>query len=150
MTDFVHYAPWIWLALAVLFAFIEAFTMGLTTIWFALGALATIFAALLRIPFAAQFAVFLLVSGILFAFTRPFAVKKLKAGRTKTNVDGLVGMDALVIKKIAEFEKGEIKLNGQIWSARSEDNSVIEENEKCVVVRIEGAHAVVKPRHPIA
>jgi membrane protein implicated in regulation of membrane protease activity len=150
MTNFVYYAPWIWLALSILLAFIEAFTMGLTTIWFALGALVAIFAALLRIPFTAQIAVFLLVSGILLAFTRPLAVKKLKAGRAKTNVDGLVGMDALVVKKIAEFENGEIKLNGQIWSARTEDGSVIEENEKCVVVRIEGVHAVVKPRHPIA
>jgi membrane protein implicated in regulation of membrane protease activity len=146
MNFFINHAPWVWLTLTVLFALIEAFTMGLTTIWFAGGALAMVFVSLLRIPAAAQIAVFLLVSGILLAFTRPIAVKKLKAGRVKTNVDSLVGMEALVIKKITEFERGEIKLNGQIWSACAEDNSVIEENAVCRVVRIEGARAVVEKK----
>jgi membrane protein implicated in regulation of membrane protease activity len=96
-------------------------------------------------PFVAQAAVFLAVSGILLVFTRPIAVKKLKSGRVKTNVNSLIGKEALVVKKITEFEKGEVKLNGQIWSAHAEDGSTIEENIKCRVVRIEGVQAIVIP-----
>jgi membrane protein implicated in regulation of membrane protease activity len=76
------------------------------------------------------------------------AIKKLKIGREKTNVDSLAGKHALVIKKITEFEKGEVKLNGQIWTAHSDDGSTIAEGTKCEVVRIEGVQAVVKPIVP--
>jgi membrane protein implicated in regulation of membrane protease activity len=66
-------------------------------------------------------------------------------GKEKTNVDSLIGKDALVIKQIGEFEKGEVKLNGQIWSAMSEDNAEIKEGTRCRVIRIEGVRAVVSP-----
>jgi len=59
-------------------------------------------------------------------------------------VDSLIGMHALVTKKISEFERGEVKLNGQFWTARSEDGSVINEGIKCEVVRIEGVQAIVR------
>lgn len=143
MDFFLDNAPWFWLGLTVLFTVIEALTMGLTTIWFAGGALVLVFVSLTRIPFAAQAAVFLAVSGALLVLTRPLAIKKLKAGSVKTNVDSLPGKEALVVKKITRFEKGEIKLNGQIWSARSEDGSDIDEGKKCRVMRIEGVQAIV-------
>jgi membrane protein implicated in regulation of membrane protease activity len=146
MQFFIDNGPWCWLVLTILFTVIEVFTMGLTTIWFAAGAFVMVFVSFTRIPFAAQIAIFLAVSGALLVITRPLAVKKFKAGRTKTNVDSLIGKDALVVKKITEFEQGEIKVNGQIWSARAEDASiVIEENTKCRIVRIEGVHAIVLP-----
>jgi membrane protein implicated in regulation of membrane protease activity len=144
MEFFLANAPWVWLGLVVLLTVIEALTMGLTTIWFACGALVMVFVSLTRIPFVAQATVFLAVSGALLAFTRPLAVKKLKAGSVKTNIDSLIGKEALVIKQITRFEKGEIKLNGQIWSARSEDGSDIAQNEKCRVMRIEGVQAIVR------
>jgi hypothetical protein len=56
-------------------------------------------------------------------FTRPIAIKKFKMGGEKTNVDSLVGKCALVTKKITEFDRGEVKLNGLIWTARTEDGS---------------------------
>ena len=139
-------ARWIWVALTIIFAVIEVFTFGLTTVWFALGAFVMIFISflLVRMPLVAQISIFLVISATLLIFTRPIAIKKLKAGKVKTNVDSLVGMNGLVVKKISEFEKGEVKLNGQIWSAHSDDNSTIEEGSKCEVVRIEGVHAIVK------
>jgi membrane protein implicated in regulation of membrane protease activity len=136
---------WIWVALTVVFAVIEAFTFGLTTIWFALAALAMVFLSFLPIPLTAQIFIFLGISAVLLLFTRPLAVKKFKTGRVKTNVDSLAGKHALVIKKITEFEKGEVKLNGQIWTARSDDGSTIAEGTKCEVMRIEGVQAIVRP-----
>ncbi|MDR1252602.1 MAG: NfeD family protein [Treponema sp.] len=136
---------WIWVALTIIFALIEVFTLGLTTVWFALAALAMVFLSLLDIPFAVQFLIFLGIAAVLLIFTRPLAIKKFKIGREKTNVDSLIGKHTLVIKRIGEFEKGEVKLNGQIWSARSPDNSDIPEGTKCEVIRIEGVQAIVRP-----
>jgi membrane protein implicated in regulation of membrane protease activity len=135
---------WLWVALAVIFAIIEVFTLGLTTVWFALAALVMVFLSFLHIPLAFQVLIFLAISAALLFFTRPIALKKFKMGREKTNVDSLIGKCALVTKKITEFDRGEVKLNGLIWTARTEDGSTLEEGSKCEVARIEGVQAVVK------
>jgi len=135
---------WIWLFLAIVLAVIEGLTLGLTTIWFAIAALIMIFVSFLPIPFVFQVLIFLAISAVLLFFTRPIAIKKFKAGKEKTNVDSLVGKSALVTKQITEFDRGEVKVNGQIWSARSEDGSTLNEGTKCEVIRIEGVQAIVK------
>ena len=151
--DFGGISPhWIWLGLTVLFAIIEAITLGLTTIWFALAGFIVIFLSFLPIPFEFQVLIFLIISAVLLFFTRPLAVIKFKTGKVKTNVDSLVGKHALVAKQITEFERGEVKLNGQMWSARLEDSSdntlasarTLAEGAKCEVVRIEGVQAIVR------
>lgn len=136
---------WIWAGLVIIFALIEAFTLGLTTVWFALAALIMVFLSFLPIPLPFQTLIFLAISAALLFFTRPIAIKKFKTGREKTNVDSLVGKHALVMRRIGEFDKGEIKLNGQLWSAVSEDNSEIKEGTRCEVTRIEGVKAIVRP-----
>ena len=135
---------WVWVALVIIFALIEAFTFGLTTIWFAISAFVMVFLSFIIKPLPVQIIIFLLIAGVLLFFTRPIAIKKLKTGKVKTNVDSLVGMHALVTKKISEFDRGEVKLNGQFWTSRSEDGSTIEEGTKCEVVRIEGVQAIVR------
>jgi membrane protein implicated in regulation of membrane protease activity len=135
---------WIWVALVIIFALVEAFTLGLTTVWFALAALVMVFLSFLNISLPVQILIFLAISSALLIFTRPLAVRKFKIGREKTNVDSLIGRHALVTKKIGEFETGEVKLNGQIWSARAENDSEIPEGSKCEVVRIEGVRAIVR------
>jgi len=134
---------WIWMGIAVIMAVIEGLTMGLTTIWFAIAALVMVFVSFLPIPLVFQIMIFLAISSGLLFFTRPIAIKKFKTGKVKTNVDSLVGMAALVTKQITEFDRGEVKLNGQIWSAKSEDGSTLQEGTKCEVVRIEGVQAIV-------
>jgi membrane protein implicated in regulation of membrane protease activity len=136
---------WVWVALVILFALIEAFTFGLTTIWFAIAALVMVFLSFLPIPLTAQILIFLAISAALLIFTRPLAIKKFKMGKEKTNVDSLIGKHALVVKTMSEFEKGEVKMNGQIWTAHAEDSSEIKEGTKCEVVRIEGVQAIVRP-----
>ncbi|GHV95093.1 membrane protein [Spirochaetia bacterium] len=136
---------WIWVALTIIFALIEVFTFGLTTIWFALAALVMVFLSFLKIPVPVQILIFLAISAVLFVFTRPLAIKKFKIGSEKTNVDSLIGKHALVIKKIGEFEKGEVKLNGQIWTAHTDGSAELAEGTKCEVIRIEGVQAIVRP-----
>ena len=135
---------WIWAGVAIIFALIEVFTMGLYTIWFAIAALIMVFMSLFNISLPFQLLLFLALSAKLFFVTRPL-VKKFRIGREKTNVDSLAGMHAIVTKTISEFERGEVKLNGQIWSARSENSGEIAQGIKCEVVRIEGVFAVVRP-----
>ena len=138
-------AQWVWVVLVIVFALIEVFTLGLTTVWFALAALVMVFLSFLPIPLSVQALIFLGISALLLIFTRPIAVKKFKTGKEKTNVDSLIGKHALVIKAIGEFEKGEVKVSGQIWSAHTEDNSGMAEGTKCEVLRVEGVQLIVKP-----
>jgi membrane protein implicated in regulation of membrane protease activity len=142
--DFVS-IRWIWVALVIIFALIEVFTLGLTTVWFAIAALIMVFLSFLKIPLSVQILIFLAISAVLLFFTRPLAVKKFKIGKEKTNVDSLVGKHVLVTKTISEFEKGEVKANGLFWTARSDSNTEIVEGTKCEVLRIEGVQLIVRP-----
>jgi len=135
---------WIWVALVIIFTLIEIATFGLTTVWFAIAALIMVFLSFLNIPMPIQVLIFLGISTLLLIFTRPLAIKKFKTGKEKTNVDSLAGKHAIVIKKVSEFERGEVKINGQIWMARSEDNTEIEEGAKCEILRVEGVQLIVR------
>jgi membrane protein implicated in regulation of membrane protease activity len=146
-------SPWFYLGLTVVFSGIEcASGFSLTTIWFALASLvSTILSACTAVlppglRWKLAVAVFLALSVVLLVFTRPFAVKKLRVGRVKTNVDALAGQDAPVLKAISGQESGEIKLDGKIWTAVSENGEEIPVGERCTVVKIEGVHAVVIPK----
>ena len=115
--------PWFWLAVTVLCIIIEGISMGtLTSIWFGCGAFVMIFLSFLPIPFRWQLLIFVVLSLVLLIFTRPFAVKKLKVKKTPTNSDSLIGKKVLVTEKITELEKGAVKINGVIWTARSENS----------------------------
>ena len=135
--------------MVVFFALIELYTYSLTTVWLALAALVMVFLSLLleSLSMPAQLLIFLAISAVLLIFTRPLAIKKFKMGKTKTNVDSLVGLQAPVTKAITEFEKGEVKIKGQVWSAVSDDGSEITEGSKCEVLRVEGVKLVVRQVH---
>jgi len=135
---------WIWVALVIIFSIIEILTLGLTTVWFAIAALVMVFFSFTKIPLPAQTLIFLVISSALLFFTRPLVVKKFKIGKEKTNVDSLVGKHALVTKTIREFERGEAKIEGKIWSARAEDDTEITEGNKCEILRIEGVQLIVR------
>ena len=86
-----------WLVVFILLILIELATMGLTTIWFAGGAVAGFVASMLGANVVIQAAAFFAVSILLLFFTRPFAVRYINSNKTKTNVDGLIGQEALVL-----------------------------------------------------
>ena len=88
----------------------------------------------------------LVISIVLLIFTRPFAVKKLNANKEKTNVEALIGKSALVTKKITKFEKGEVKIDGKIWTAKSVSDEDLEEGTECLLQNIEGVTAIVSKK----
>ena len=145
--------PWFWLALMVVFILIElACSFNLITIWFALSSFLMIFISglteLLDSPviFRLHLGIFISMAILLLIFTRPIVIRKFKVGKIKTNVDDLINKDALIVKSISKFGKGEIKIQGQIWTAISDDDNEIAENTECVIVRIEGVKAVVRKK----
>ena len=136
-----------WLAVFVLLIVIELATMGLTTIWFAGGAVAGFIASMLGANVVIQAVVFFVVSTVLLIFTRPFAVRYINSNKTKTNIDGLIGQEALVLEEINNIrETGCARLEGKEWTARSVDDSVIPADTVVIVERIEGVKLIVKTK----
>ena len=148
MTNFIlSFLPWIWLTLLIIFVVIEAFTMSLTTIWPAIASLPLIFIAKTGLPFKWQLLIFVLLTLVLVIFTRPFAVKKLKIGNNKTNVNDMEGQEVLVTKAILQFQKGEAKSkNGVIWTVTSADGTEIPENSICTVTKVNGNTLEIKQK----
>ncbi|MCM1215241.1 MAG: NfeD family protein [Lachnospiraceae bacterium] len=138
----------VWLVLLIVFIVIELATMGLTTIWFAGGALLAAVAAAIHAPLVVQVALFLIVSIVLLFFTRPLAVKYFNKDRIKTNVESMVGRQAIVISEIDNLEGiGQVTVGGQEWTARSmDDNQRITVGTVVLVRAISGVKLIVEPR----
>lgn len=134
-----------WLIGLAVLLLIEIMTLGLTTIWFAGGALMAFIVAILGAEFWLQFLVFSMVSLILIIFTRPIAVRKLNKNRVKTNYEGLIGKVIKVTKTVDNAsQSGEAVVNGQEWTVRSADeNVIIEPGTKVRIVNIEGIKLIV-------
>lgn len=136
-----------WLVLLIIAIVVEVLTMGLTTIWFAGGALVAILAAMLRFPIWLQIILFAGVSLALLFFTRPVAVKYFNRDRIKTNVESMVGRQAVVTGEIDNIQGiGQVTLGGQEWSARSTDEKVrIPVGSVVNVVSVSGVKLIVRP-----
>ena len=136
----------IWLAVIVVCIIIEAVTAGLTTVWAVGGGIAALIVSFFefgRYSFAVQIYFFIAVTAVLVIMTRPFLINRMKLAASKTNTEELLGKTALVIEGINEFETGQVKINGQTWTAVSEKSEEIKEGDKVTVERIEGVKLVV-------
>ncbi|MCI6859033.1 MAG: NfeD family protein [Eubacterium sp.] len=136
-----------WLAAAAVFVIIEMLTMGLTTVWFAAGALIGALMAALSLPLWSQIIAFAAVSFFLLVLTRPWALKFFNNKRERTNVDSLIGQTGVVTQEIDNLgARGQVRVRGQIWTARSiSDERKFSEGEKVVVEKISGVKVIVKP-----
>ncbi len=136
----------VWLIVAVILAIAEIFTAGFFIIWFAVGAGVAVLVDLIGLPVYVQISVFLLVSLILVLTTRPIIRRFQKEGRDlKTNYEALSGREGWVTEEIKPNGGiGQVRIDGQIWSAVAEDGSAIASGEKVIIVRVEGVKLVVK------
>lgn len=135
----------IWLIIAAVCGAIEAMTLGLTTIWFAGGAVAASIAAMIGASVLIQAILFLAVSLLLLYFTRPLAKKKLKVGSEKTNIDALLGREAVVVAAIPPMGTGQVKVDGLVWTAACDGHTSIKEGAAVKINRIEGVKLIVSP-----
>lgn len=138
----------IWLIVLVLLVVIELLTMGLTTVWFAGGALAATLASLVGLPLVIQIILFLIVSGLLLFFTRPIAVKYFNKDRVRTNAESLVGRQAIVISEIDNLQGiGQVNVGGMEWSARTRDENItLPVGAVVIVLAIDGVKLIVEEK----
>ncbi len=146
MVSFFVSPVFIWLALMALFIIVEIITVGLTSIWFAGGALAALISSLAGISVFGQIVLFFAVSFALLMFTKPFVSKFVQPHTIKTNYEDVVGKEVLVTARINNREgTGTAIFNGQEWTARSVDDSkIIEAGQTAYVEFIKGVKLYVK------
>jgi membrane protein implicated in regulation of membrane protease activity len=139
--------PWLlWVIAAVILALGEMATMGLFLAPFAGGAAVAAIVAAAGGGATIEWAVFLVISVVLLAALRPIARDHQRSkGRLRMGTAALVGQSAMVVERIANAEGvGCVKLDGEIWTARTyDDDEVIEPGTKVHVLEIRGATALV-------
>ncbi len=134
-----------WLVILAALLLIEIFTLGLFTIWFSGGALIAFFVSLVAEDnLILQVIVFLTVSLVLLIFTRPLVLKYYNPKRVKTNYEGVIGKNGVVIITIDNLKPaGQVTVDGQEWSAKTVDGSRIEKGSIVTVQAITGVKLVV-------
>ncbi len=142
ITDMVIF----WLVAMVAVIVIELATLGLTTIWFACGALAAVIAAALDAPLLLQILMFVVVSFAVLLAVRPIAVKYFNKDRTRTNIESMIGRQAIVVSEIDNMQGvGQVSVNGMDWSARSTINELKISVGRVVVIRaVDGVKLIVE------
>lgn len=135
-----------WLIVFLVLLFFEILTLGLTTIWFAGGALVAFVLAVMNVSWMIQTVVFLAVSFLLLLTTRPFAQKYINRHTTRTNIEGVIGK---IVKVTADIDNinamGKASLDGEEWMARSVDDQIkIQAGTFAKIVSVEGVKLIVE------
>ena len=136
----------IWLIAAGVFLILEIITIGFLVFWLAIGSLFAMLVSFVTDSIIIQTAVFVISSGLLIFATKPLVKKFAEKDTTKTNVYSLSGKKAIVIEDIDwETGSGQIKIEGQVWSAKTKEQMKIPKGTKVEIESIEGVKAFVKP-----
>ena len=137
-------AALVWLIIGILLVAAEVLTADFTLVMLGLAALAAAGGAAIGAAVLVQVAVFGVVSIGLVVVARPVLRRRLHAGhQLRTNVEALVGSKAVVVATV-DAHRGQVKLAGEVWSARAYDETqVLEPGSSVTVMDISGATALV-------
>ena len=136
----------VWALAAALFLIIEAVTVGLASIWFAIGAVCALIAALLGAPVWLQILWFVLISAATLILTRPLAKKYINNRRQATNADRVIGSVCRVTETIDNLSgTGAVSADGKTWTARAVNGEIIEAGTLVSVKDINGVKLMVAP-----
>lgn len=138
---------WIfWLIAAGVFFIIEMATIGFLVFWLGIGALLAMVTSFLTDSILIQVIVFVITSILLLIFTRPLVNKFVKVPKeVKTNAYSIIGKKGIVISAINNIEgSGQIKIDGEVWSAKSANDDDIAKDTEVEIIEIDGVKAVVK------
>ena len=136
----------LWLAALIALLVLEAATVGLVSLWFALGALAALVTSFFVYNIWVQFGVFLAVSLVSLLIIRPLARRYVTPRQVATNADRAVGAEGVVTEAIDNLKAaGQVSVRGAVWTARTEDDAVIPAGTTVRVLRIEGVKLIVTP-----
>lgn len=139
-------APWIfWLVIAGILFIVEICTVSFFAFWPGVGAVAAAISSLFTDNFVIQTAVFVLVSTIMILFMKPLAQKLFKTKDVKMNNKALIDKNGIVTQEIDNLNsKGQVKVSGELWSAISENDEVIEKGATILIKDVKGVKLVVK------
>ena len=137
---------YIWLILAGVFMIAEIITVGFLVFWLGLGCLCAMLTSFITDNIVIQTTVFVVTSTLFIFCTRSFVKKLTKKDKTVvTNAYAIVGKKALVLKDInpSQGNLGQVKVDGQVWTATCEANEVIAKDTEVLVLKIDGVKAIV-------
>ena len=136
----------LWLVVLIVSIGVEVATLGLTSIWFAGGAVVAVIAAALQAPIWLQILLFFAVSLLLLFFTRPVAVRYFNKDRVRTNVESMIGRQAIVTSEIDNLQGiGQVTVGGQEWSARTEKDGLnLQPGTVVDIMAVSGVKLIVK------
>lgn len=136
---------WFWILLIVALVIIEAVTVQLVTIWFAVGAVGGLIASAFNLDIWIQILIFVTVSAITLIATRPLVKRFTKTNKEPTNADRYIGQTAVVTEPIDNIHgKGAVTVGGLEWTARTVNGAAVEKDALVTVEKIEGAKLIVK------
>lgn len=139
-------AALVWLILAIIFLVAEALTVTLISVWFAIGAILAMLAAIFGGALWLQILIFIAASGVLVLATKPLSEKLINKRSISTNADRVIGQRAIVTVMISnQTAQGQVRVLDQLWSARSSDDVPIAEGSVVEVIEIQGVKLIVKP-----
>lgn len=133
---------WIWLAMIITLALIEAATVNLVTVWYIASAFVAMILSLFIDNYFIEFLVFVVLGTILLFTTREYLVKLIDSKKQKTNLDRVIGMEAIVTEEIKKNHPGEVKVDGKRWTAISDKKIKIDSTVK--VLEIDGVKLKVE------
>ena len=140
------YIKFIWLGVAIIFGILEALTVGLLLIWFSFGAIAALIVSGFTDNLMIQIAVFGVVSISLLIMVTKGIIKIDRKDKSynRTNMDALIGKYGVCKSRIEKFKTGIVVINGEQWSAKSLDESGVEESQEVKIVGVEGVKLIVQ------
>jgi len=133
-----------WLVLTIVLGIVEAATPTLVCIWPAASALITCVLASLGAPLWLQIVVFVAITVVLLILTKPLVKKYVAKKTVATNADRIIGSEGIVIHEIDPIDNmGQVKVMGQVWSAKAENNEILPIGTHVTIKKLEGVKVVV-------
>lgn len=134
---------WIfWLILVIVLSFVEIATVNLVSIWFVASGIVAMILSFFIEDTAIITTIFILLGILLLVISRPIVNKLRSKDNEKTNLDRIIGEDAIVTEEITKNEVGEVKVDGKRWSAISKDKC--QKGDTVKILKIDGVKLIVK------
>jgi membrane protein implicated in regulation of membrane protease activity len=144
MENYMQYLPYFWLAVIIFAVIVESVTAQLVSIWFVAGGIGALIASVCNLDFWWQLFIFVVVTAVTLVATKPLVKKVIRVKKTQTNADRYIGKSATVITEINNMlGQGQVNVSGNVWTARSLDNTVIQVNQEVIIKSIEGVKLIV-------
>ena len=138
-------AGWIWFAVAAVLLVAEMLTAGFFIFWFGLGAVVAGVLALLGLNALWQWLAFVVVSGVLVAYSRRFAERFTGKQPPGVGADRMIGKTGMVLEAIdGATGAGRVRVDSEEWRARGDAGALIAQDCRVKVLRIDGTHLVVE------